>query len=296
LATNQYFRSSYFGTGEQNLLNELQKEVIQRHGYDVMYMPRENVNFDYLFGEDTKSQFDTAIAIECYIKDNRGYTNSGDTLAKFGLDIQDDFTIQIHIDRFEEEVTSEYPQIIRPREGDLIYFGLDKHSIFEISFVDNKTQFFQEGKLYIYTLNLHRFVMGGENIATGNIEIDDIMLYGATTDITLGLLQSTSDEFIVGETVYQSSTGLIIDSTASGEVLTHINNILTIGNVKGVFEGGKNIIGETSTTVYSYPVKSDETFDDTSKNKIADNIKIRKEADDIIDFSEDNPFLDTDYR
>lgn len=121
------------------------------------------------------------------------------------------------------------------------------------------------------------------------------MLFTATSDIVLGTLQSLSVEFLVGETAYQSRTRSVVDSSASGEVLAHIGNIITLVNVKGVFKSGLNIIGSASLTEYAYTIKSDDTFDDTSKNKIADNINVRKEANKILDFDETNPFLDTNY-
>lgn len=294
MAVNQYFRSSYFGKGEQNLLNGLVRETIQRHGYDISYMPRETVNLDYLYGEDAQANFGIAIPLEAYIKDNRGYTGAGDSLAKFGLDIQDDFTLQIHIDRFEQEVSTRFNNIIRPREGDLIYFGLDKHSMFEITFVENKIPYYQEGAIYLYTISLSRFVMGGERIATDIPEIDEIMLFGSSVDITLGALISISTKYKIGEIAYQSTQHSLATATASGEVLEQVNNTLRLGNVKGVFASGLNIIGNTTLTEYTFPIKSDTTFDDTT-TQISDNKNVRKESNTILDFDEKNPFLDTGY-
>ena len=295
MATNSYFRSTYNGVGEQSLISDLMKESIFIQGYDIFYIPRENVAKDYLFGEDTLSLFRDAIALECYIKDVEGYQGNGHILAKFGLDVQDDLTIQIHIDRFKDEISSKFNHITRPRDGDLIYFGLDKHSIFEISFVDNKIPFFQAGTLYLYELSLKRFVYGAETITTGVFEIDDIVSSAATVVIELGLAQSTATEFITGETVYQSSTGLFSDSRASGKLLLQIDSTITLSNVKGEFEPNIKLYGKDSNVIYTFPIKSDETFDDTSSNKVSDNINVRKEGNSVINFSEKNPFLDNGY-
>lgn len=295
MAINNYFNSSFNGLGEQSLISSLMRESIQVNGYDISYMPRESVALDYLFGEDVISTFKDAIPLECYIKDYSGYSGNGHILSKFGLDVQDDLTIQIHIDRFKEEISTRFSNITRPREGDLIYFGLDKNSIFEISFVDNKVPFFQAGALYIYELNLKRFVFGGENIETGVTDIDDIVEYGDIVDFELGALVSVSTRYSDDEVVYQSTTGLLVDATATAEVVEQVNNTLSTRRVKGTFVGGLNIIGEDSGTVYTFPIKSDNTFDDSSNNKMSDNINIRKDTNNILDFDEQNPFLDTGY-
>jgi hypothetical protein len=295
MAINNYFKSTLKGNEEQSLISDLMQECIQIQGYDIKYMPRETVNLDYLYGEDAQSKFTDAIELECYIKSFDGYGGAGETLAKFGLDIQDDLVIQIHINRFDETITQKFKEIIRPREGDLIYFGLDKHSIFEITFVNNKVPFFQAGGLYLYEINLKRFVFGSEQIDTGQFEIDDINNYGATIDIELGTQVSTSANYELGEVIYQSLDGTSSEPLATGIVLNQSNGILTIHQSTGEFVSAYNIIGEDSGTEYTFPVKSDETFDDTSANKVANNIKVREESNDVIDFSESNPFLDTTY-
>lgn len=295
MSTNSYFRSSYDGSGEQSLISELMKEAIFIQGYDIFYLPRENVAMDYLFGEDTISLFRDAIALECYIKSIEGYEGDGQILAKFGLDVRDDLTIQIHQDRFRDEISSKFNNIIRPREGDLIYFGLDKHSIFEISFVDNKIPFFQAGTLYLYEISLKRFVYGAETISTGINIIDDILTGGSSVEIELGLPLSVETNYIPNELIYQSKTGLLSDSTASGKLLLQVDSVITLTNVKGEFNPNINLYGKDSGVIYTFPIKSDDTFDDTTSSKVADNVKVRKESNSIVDFSEKNPFLDSGY-
>lgn len=295
MATNPVFRSSYNGSGEQSLISDLMKECIFIQGYDIFYIPRENVSKDYLFGEDTVALFRDAITLECYIKDANGYTGKNEILGKFGIDIQDDFKIQIHIDRFNEEITTRFSNIIIPRVGDLIYFGLDTKSIFEIAYSDNKIPFFQAGGLYIYEIDLKRFVYGAETIATGLNDIDNIITGGSSIEIVLGTLVSTNSEFIIGELVYQSKTGLYSDSSASGTLLYQVDSTITLDKVKGEFYAGIKLYGKDSGVIYNFDIKSDDTFDDTTNNKISDNINVRVEGNTIIDFSETNPFLDVGY-
>jgi hypothetical protein len=58
--------------------------------------------------------------------------------------------------RFAEEVTMADPTLIRPREGDLIYFPLSK-SLFEINFVEHENPFYPLGKLYSYQITAELF-------------------------------------------------------------------------------------------------------------------------------------------
>ena len=173
MATNKYFNPSFYSKPQQDLLSSLMKECVQQQGYDVHYMPREIVNMDYLFGEDVASNFTDAIEIEAYIKTFEGHGGEHDIVTKFGLDIRDDMTIQIHQGRFKEEITSKYPNIVRPREGDLVFFALDKGaSIFEIVYAENEIPFYQLGEIYLYDIRMKRFVFSGEQIDTAIPEID----------------------------------------------------------------------------------------------------------------------------
>jgi hypothetical protein len=288
---NNFFRATYNGDAEQSLYNSLTKEAIQVQGYDVYYMPREFVNYDYLFGQDTNSKFDKFYIIEAYIKSFNGYEGQGDILSKFGLDIQDDLTLQIHIDRFTEVVTANNPDIIRPREGDLLYFALDRFSIFEISFVENKKPFYQVGKNYIYEISLKRFVYGNENIKIGVDDVDEIIKYGDTTSILVGDSLDTNVIYTEGEVVYQKNT-YTDETIAYGTVLSFDGTTLVIYNVVGEFIGGYNIIGDDSGAEYTFPEKTVLTFDETSNNKIADNTKVTIESVPVIDKTEINPFAD----
>jgi hypothetical protein len=67
--------------------------------------------------------------------------------------------------RFKEQVTNVDPTIIRPREGDLIYFPLSK-SLFEINFVEHENPLYPLGKLYSYQITAELFTYSYEKIAT----------------------------------------------------------------------------------------------------------------------------------
>ena len=49
MARNPYFKDY---SGEQNLIDDLTTETIRAMGRDMMYIPRDRVSTDDLFGED----------------------------------------------------------------------------------------------------------------------------------------------------------------------------------------------------------------------------------------------------
>ena len=64
MATNPYFKDY---SGEQRLLNDLTIETIQAMGRDFIYLPREYLNIDMVFGEDPKSSFKNGYSLEMYV-------------------------------------------------------------------------------------------------------------------------------------------------------------------------------------------------------------------------------------
>lgn len=289
MATNPYFHSNYFATNEQDLVHSLYQEAIQQQGYDMFYLPMEHNNYDYLFGEDGTPNYKKSYQLEVYVKDVNGYGGEGQVLSKLGLDIRDELTIQISIRRFKEVVTTNETAIIRPREGDLVYFALDYKSLFEITYVENKIPFFQLGDLYMYEVSMKRFVYGAQTLDTGNKDIDDFKQLSANTTLVLGT-DIGFMPFIENEIIYQLNPD---NQTyrASATFLKQDGLTITVTDVFGEFAEGVNIQGEDSGAVYSFPIKSRETYDDVSSNKVSDNVAIEVETEDMINEDERNPFI-----
>lgn len=59
-----------------------------------------------------------------YIQSVNGFEGDGDILSKFGIQINDRMNLVVAKKRFVEEVTTFNSDIVRPREGDLIFFPL----------------------------------------------------------------------------------------------------------------------------------------------------------------------------
>ena len=109
-----------------------------------------------------------------YINSVEGFGGEGDFLSKFGVEQRDTMTMSVARLSFEEEVGSEdKANIIRPREGDVIYFPLNK-KLYTINFVEHEPVFYQMGALQFYELRLEMFEYSNERLSTGIHEIDKL--------------------------------------------------------------------------------------------------------------------------
>ena len=171
MPTNPYL-NNFASSPEQNLIHDLLIESIKFYGIVVHWIPRiSSSDPDQIFGEDSLASFSFNRMIEMYIKNVEGFEGQGDFLSKFGLDIRDQITFTVSIRRFDQ-LDSGYE---RPREGDLIYFPLNK-KLFEIQFVEHESMFYPLGSLPVYDLRCELFVYNQQTINTGIDEVDQIAL------------------------------------------------------------------------------------------------------------------------
>jgi len=171
MATNFYF-NNFTNSGEQNLIEDLIIESIRVYGHDLWYIPRTLVAKDDLLNEDDLSTFTKAFMIEAYIKNVDSFGGDGDFLSKFGLRISDTITFTISMRKFAQDVAL-YDEQIRPNEGDLIYFPLNR-KMFEVQFVEHEAIFYQMGQLQTYDLRCELFEYSQERFTTGVLEIDTL--------------------------------------------------------------------------------------------------------------------------
>jgi Virus neck protein len=172
MPTNPFFRKTDY-VYEQRLMQDLTDEHIQINGLDVFYLPRTLVAEDPLLTQDALSRFDQAFRIEMFLKTWEGFQGDGDLMSKFGLSVADRMTMSVSKRRFQETVGSKVG-IVRPREGDLVFFPLTK-GLFEIKFAEHEGVFYQAGTLTFYDLTLEKFQYDSETIDTGVPFIDEIM-------------------------------------------------------------------------------------------------------------------------
>ena len=267
----------YFDTGtkpEQNLYEDLMIEQLKIYGQEVFYIPRTLVKEDELFGEDTLSKFGDAYIIEMYFDNIEGYEGEKEIMSKFGLQMNEDVTFTVSRRRFEQLVSHDSNLIVktRPNEGDLVYFP-KVSKIFEITFVDKDDPFYQIHNLPAFKLKCKTFEYSGEDLNTGITEIDAI-----ETDNSLDLLQFQM-------TLEQSGTfneGLELeDGTGNVEQEDSTDNVIGENET-----GGESILLETGDYIIQEAIVVD-TIDENAMNDF-----FEREDDNIIDFSESNPFGD----
>jgi hypothetical protein len=298
MATNFYFNNFPADqiTSEQLLVEDLVIEAMQIHGMDVYYLPRTSRDsVDMLYGEDTLKQYVTAYPIEMYLENVTGMDGEGDFISKFGLEIRDELSLLVSRRRFKYATGAS--NLIRPREGDLVYIPLIQN-FFEITFVEHENDqamFYtlgrgRGGNIYVYSLKMKQFVFSEEVINTGIEEIDE-QIRESYKRTQLTLAAGGSGTFVAEEIAYQGTTlanatfqSVVYDFTAATRKLNVIRTIGTFANntlTKGATSGASWTSFGTANTSYN---------DNTAFEDIMDNSLIEGEADSIIDFSETNPF------
>jgi hypothetical protein len=278
-------------TPEQLLVENLVIEALQIYGLDVYYLPRTTRDqVDYLFGEDVLKEYRTAHAIEMYLENVTGFDGEQDFISKFGLEIRDEVTMLVSRLRFKYTVNG----YTRPREGDLIYVPMTT-SFFEITSVESENDqamFYtlgrgRGGNVYVFALKMKQFYFSNEIIETGIDDIDNnIRNYYSKVRISLG---SGFGKFLNDEIVYQGSSL----STATAQALVYDfqpNAYIDVYRMQGDFTTSSNVHGNTSSAQWTVILASDAPTQNNAFEDIIDNARIEAASDNIIDFTEVNPF------
>jgi hypothetical protein len=196
-----------------------------------------------------------------YIETTDGFAGEQELISKFGLEIRDDTTFVIAKRRWQDQVDNTATLIKdgRPNEGDLIYVPLF-NSFFEISFVEDQEPFFQLGNLPVYKLRATKFEYSSERLDTGVTAIDE-----AEDNLSIDQLQF---QFSL-ETATDGGTGAILLESSTGEINYLINE-------------DYNLATQTRDYADNSTYETDAGFGTSST------------ADDILDFTERNPFGEVD--
>ena len=184
-----------------------------------------------------------------------------DTLSKFG----DAYLIEMYFENVEGY------------EGDLVYFP-KVNKIFEISFVDHDDPFYQVHNVPAFKLKCKTFEYGGEDIDTGITEIDAIETANSLDMLTFQITmeQSSTTTFNEGIELEDGTGNLELETQTGGT-----------DNVIGEDEtGGDNVVLETGDYIIQEAYVTD-TIDENAMNDFFD-----RQDDNIIDFTESNPFGD----
>jgi hypothetical protein len=264
MPVNHYFQGGN-GIGndsEKRLHEDLIIEGLKIYGHDCYYLPRTLVNHDLVLGEDVLSKFDQSYMLEMYIETTEGFAGEQELVSKFGLEIREDTTFMISKRRWQNQVDSTATLIKtgRPNEGDLVYVPL-MNSFFEIQFVEDQEPFFQLGNLPVYKLKTTRFEYSSEKLNTGVPEIDV-----AEDRLSIDQLQH--------QLTLEDGGGIMLED--SDTTLNTINFLLTETHED------KNLATQTRDYADNATYNADAGFDTAST------------GDDILDFTERNPFGEVD--
>jgi hypothetical protein len=329
MAVNSAFHTNNLSSiaSERTLYQNLIKEAIQIYGHDVFYMDRQSVNEDSLFGEDTLNQFNTQHPIEMYVEDGEGYAGDKEIMTQFGLENRNEITFVVSKERFQvldrqlqiesgtdttggsillETATIEQTgnsstlttvsgdgsfyftqdtaatDADRPLEGDLVYHPV-LTKVFEVSFVDHDEPFHQLDNNPVYKLRCKQYEYSQEVISTGIAAIDaiedNLSVSTAEYQFTLeqpsivGEVLSLDRPFTLDKTTITLDSTLVATDPASFGTNILLENAADTGNPEYLIQEDY-IVGDGST-------------DTTAQNELFDSLD-----DDILDFSESNPFGD----
>ena len=270
---------------EQKTIENLIVETIEIYGQDIYDVPRTIVNKDTVFGEDSDTKFESAKAIRAYVNNVEGWEGQGELLSKFGVRIEDKTTFIFSREKFKEHVDDSVTLNVegRPNEGDLIYFPTTKH-LFEIQFVEAEKPFYQLGKGYVWECQCELFEYSDEDLDTGIAEIDAIEAAFANA-ITVNFATGGSGDFTVGEIVAGGTSNV----TAEVKAWDSTTRQLQVFNRSGVFTIPETVTGQTSSAAWTSA--SYNTLNNVNTaNSIDQNADFETLDNDIIDFTETNPF------
>jgi len=298
MGTSVYF--NYGGSSkEQYLIEDMVIESIKNFGIDIYYLPRASQSsIDELFGDDPVKMYNAAYPMEMYLETFNDFEGNQEFFSKFGLEIQKTARFAVARRTFEKYV----PTVSRnaPKEGDLVWVPM-MQKLFEIKFVEQEKNFFQAGRggsrggidqlgklyPYMYELSVELFKYNGELMQTGIVAVDTIPdkhAYGAKYILDT----NGSGTYQLDEVVFQGPS--LANSTAMGYVASWNKNTreLVIRNARGFWASNTFINGADSNAYWKFTTNQDTLND--SNDAIEDNSNIETEADNIIDFTELNPF------
>ena len=106
MATRSLFNNTS-STIEQSTLEDLITESIQIYGVDNYYLPQTLNDENTIFGEDSATSSDNiAYPLEMYVKNVDGFEGEGEFVSQFGIEIRDQVTFSVAVNRFSTEVNT----------------------------------------------------------------------------------------------------------------------------------------------------------------------------------------------
>lgn len=290
MAKSQYFPQYGGRESEQTLVQDLVDEQIKLFGQDVVYVPKTML-IDKVLNDVVLSKFEDKVTIEMMLINVEGFGGSGAVaMSKFGLKLSDEITYAVSkrrwIDYAETEIDTRVPD--RPNEGDLLYVPMTKN-LYEIKFVERETPFYQLGKNYIFSLSCELMENADNYFNTGDDDIDTLTQESHVFPAFVKV--GGSGAYVVGEEVRQTYTvdGQSVVTKATVSEWLPASRKLRLTYINGVLKQNVSLIGQESNASWIVDTFSTIEFEidnyDNDQNKT-----IEIKSNEIIDFSEGNPF------
>jgi hypothetical protein len=122
-------------------------------------------------------------------------------MSKFGLEIRDRITFTVSRRSFSAEILTNEADMVRPLEGDLIWFPLTR-KMYKIMFVEHEAIFYQLGSLQVWDMTCELFEYNNETFETGISDIDSVYAEldvdintAIASSVTLTDIQAQNEEF-----------------------------------------------------------------------------------------------------
>ena len=268
MARNRHFNQYTPVKQEQSLVEDLIIESIKIYGVDGYYLPRTHVNLDKIYGEDASMLFDDALEMEFYIKSFDGFMGQEDFLAKFGLQIDESVTFAISQKRFTQSlktsIITEYSYNMLTEDGDELLSNRNTVSEYDYEAIVRP----REGDLiWIPMLNSMYEIKFTQNIENF-FQLGKLYTYELRCD----RLEYSSERINTDITEIDEVEDQYSLSTTNREKLLDEDAFLFL------HEDGTFVVNEADVVVIAEIAADNEEIG----QKIID--------DDILDFSEQNPF------
>ena len=185
----------------------------------------------------------------------------------------------------------------RPQEGDLVYHPTLSR-MFEVSFVDHDDPFYQLDNNPVYKLRCKQYEYSHEEIDTGITAIDeiegDLQQDALEHQFTLEQSSAVNEDIRIFQSANEQGL-LLLDGTDSSSTNANDNVVMeddsTSVGESILLEGGGSDTEDASYLIQEDIITGDYTSagsqDKTAQNELFDSLD-----DNVLDFSESNPFGD----
>lgn len=262
---NRHF-NQYSTSSEQNVTEDLIIEALKIYGLQVYYLPRTHVNLDRLYGEDGSVLYDDAIELEMYIKTVEGFEGQQDFISKFGLQVDEQITFSLAIKRFNQalktSLMTEYSYNFINEDGDQLL--LDASDTYDYSAISRP----REGDLIWLPLVQSMYEIKFTQDEEYFFQLGKVYTYELRCE-RFEYSSERLDTGIANVDIIEDNSSL--STTVSDELLMEDENKLLLEDSTTIILEGDVIQARANTS---------------------DNDFIRSEVndDDVLDFSEHNPF------